>query len=373
VAGSVVLLAGHPGVGKSTLVLQLLDGLIREGRRTLLVSGEESPAQIGLRGRRLGIELHSCRAVSTTSLDEVVWAARRESPDVVVLDSIQTVQSADHEQSAGSVVQVRECAAALTRHAKLTDTTIVLVGHVTKDGQVAGPKTLEHVVDVVLSLENERSGALRLLRPLKNRFGSCDELGVFAMSAGGLEAVEDPSAMLLADRRLEVPGSIVYPSMEGLRPMLVEVQALTTRSNIKPSRRVASGVDGKRLSLIIGVLAERAGLELNECDVFVAAAGGLAVREPAADLALCVALASSKRKVVVDPTTIAVGEIGLSGDVRRVPGIKRRLSEAQRLGFKRAIVPEGVSDPHSGLDLVRVGEVKTALDKAVFERRLRSV
>ena len=366
VPGAVVLLAGDPGIGKSTLVLQMLDGLRGSGRRVLLASGEESLAQVSLRARRLQVAGEELRATATTSIDAVLEAARAERAQVLVVDSIQTLTSPGEPGRAGSVSQVRECTAALVRHAKETATVVVLVGHVTKEGGVAGPKTLEHIVDVVLLLEGERTGALRLLRATKNRFGSCDETGVFTMTDIRLEPVPDPSAMLLADRRPGATGSVVFPGLEGNRPVLVEIQALVCASTLAQPRRVAIGVEARRLSLLTGVLSQHSGLDLGQRDVFVAAAGGLAVREPAADLAIALALYSAATSVAVDPGVVAVGEVGLSGEVRRVPGLQRRLAEAARLRFTHALVSPTADVPRP---LTKVGAVAVSNAFALVPRR----
>jgi DNA repair protein RadA/Sms len=287
VAGGVSLLAGEPGIGKSTLVLQLIDGLVRFGRSALLITGEESIGQVALRATRLGVSRKRFRVAATSSLADVLALAISENPDVLVVDSVQTLENPDLDQSPGSLIQVRECAAALVRYAKARDTCVILVGHVTKEGAVAGPKTLEHIVDSVLALEGERTGTVRLLRATKNRFGSCDETGVFTMGERGLEAVGDPSAMLLADRRKGVSGSVVFCGLEGTRPVLVELQSLVVNGSPPNVRRVPIGVDAKRLALLVGVLHSRAELDLSEKDLFVAAAGGFVIREPAADLPLC--------------------------------------------------------------------------------------
>ena len=363
VRGSAVLLAGEPGIGKSTLVLQLVSTLAEAGRQTLLVSGEESVAQIAGRATRLGVSDARVQVATSSSLEAVVATSAAERVDVLVVDSIQTLADERLEQPAGSMVQVRECAATLTRYAKASGTAVVLVGHVTKEGSVAGPKTLEHVVDVVLSLEGERGGTLRLLRSAKNRFGATDETGVFVMSTKGLDPVGDPSAFLLADRRPGVAGSIVFPSIEGTRPVLVEVQALVDETKIPQPRRVAIGLDGRRLALLAAVLSQT-GVSLGAQDVFVAAAGGLEVREPAADLAMCLALFSAITQVPIDDRTVAVGEIGLSGEVRRVPAIARRLSEARRLGFETAFVPFGYDEQVQGLRLIRVPDIAAAFQQA---------
>lgn len=362
VRGSAVLLAGEPGIGKSTLVLQLLDALARKGAEVLLLSGEESIEQVASRATRLGCAGGSIRTAAATSLSTLLATCTALRPSVVVIDSVQTLVDENLEQGAGSTTQVRECVSSLVRLAKETGITVVLVGHVTKEGSVAGPKTLEHVVDVVLSLDGERSGTLRLLRATKNRFGATDETGVFVMCSNGLEPVADPSALLLEDRREGVPGSVVFPSIEGSRPVLVEVQALVAPSGV--ARRVAIGFDGRRLSVLTGVLSTRADLALGDKDVFVAAAGGLALREPAADLAACLALLSAARDVPLDPGTIAIGEVGLSGEVRGVPSIERRLSEAARMGFTTALVPRRFEGASSRIRIVKAGDIVSAFDAA---------
>jgi len=361
VAGGVSLLAGEPGIGKSTLVLQLIDGLVRSGRRALLITGEESIGQVALRATRLGVSREQFRAAATSSLADVLALATSEDPDVLVVDSVQTLENPDLDQPPGSLIQVRECTAALVRHAKANGTCVILVGHVTKEGAVAGPKTLEHIVDSVLALEGERTGTVRLLRATKNRFGSCDETGVFTMGERGLEAVGDPSAMLLADRRKGVSGSVVFCGLEGTRPVLVELQSLVVDGSPPNVRRVPIGVDAKRLALLVGVLHSRAELNLSDKDLFVAAAGGFVIREPAADLPLCLALNSAARGQSVADDVVAIGEVGLGGEVRRVPGLPRRLAEAARLGFRRALVPRGPTPAVPGLEIIGVTDVGHAL------------
>ena len=364
VPGSVVLLSGDPGIGKSTLVLQMVDGVTRSGGSALLVTGEESLDQVSLRALRIGVAADRLLAAASSSLPEVLAAAAQRRPSVLVVDSIQTLQDPAHESAAGSVVQVRECAASLVKFAKGSGVAVVLIGHVTKEGTVAGPRTLEHLVDAVISLEGERSGTFRLLRALKNRFGSCDEAGVFTMDERGLEGVEDPSAMFLADRLPGVAGSSVFPALEGARPVLIEVQALVTPSSFSQPRRVAIGCDARRLALLIGVLAERGLCGLADRDVFVAAAGGSQIREPAGDLAICLSLLSAASKKPIHYGTLAVGEVGLAGEVRRVPGLQRRIAEAERLGFERAIVPRGTGVGSKRMQVVEVAEVPEALRAA---------
>jgi DNA repair protein RadA/Sms len=359
VMDSVVLLAGEPGIGKSTLVLQLLDAATKSGRPALLCTGEESLAQVSLRAGRLGITGDALRACATTALEEVVAAMRSERPEVLIVDSIQSLVSRDCQGPAGSVAQVRGCTAALVNIAKTTQTMVVLVGHVTKEGAVAGPKTLEHMVDVVLTLDGERSGVVRLLRASKNRFGPCDETGVFVMTGVGLEPVEDPSSMLLADRRAGIPGSVVFPSLDGTRPMLVEIQALATESNLSQPRRVPIGLDPRRVMLVTGAATQHGAVKLAGKDVFVAAAGGITVREPAADLAIAMALRSASTGSPIGPDLVAIGEVGLGGEVRRVPGIERRITEAARLGFSRVLAPRDAC-PRPGIDVVNVLDLSDA-------------
>jgi DNA repair protein RadA/Sms len=357
VPGSVTLLGGEPGIGKSTLLLQLLAWWPGP---TLYISAEESPQQVRLRAERLGAVRPELWLAAETSLAGVIDAIDRTSPGLVVVDSIQTIADRRLTSSPGSVAQVRECAQQLVVEAKRRGVAIVLVGHVTKDGSLAGPRVLEHVVDTVLSFEGERHHALRLLRAVKHRFGSTDELGLFEMTGQGLTGVPDPSQLFLADRRSGVPGSVVVPAMEGQRPLLIEVQALTVPIPPgTPARRNAQGLDGGRLALLLAVLERRAGVRVADQDVYASTVGGVRLVEPGVDLAVALAVASA---VTDHPIAgeIVMGEIGLGGEVRQVSHAKRRLGEAVRMGFTRAIVPAS-SPACEGIDLVRVRTVSDAL------------
>ncbi|CAK9202977.1 unnamed protein product [Sphagnum troendelagicum] len=348
VPGSLILVGGDPGVGKSTLLLQVA-GLIAEGSEThspgpvLYVSGEESVEQISSRADRLNIRSHDLFLFSATDLELVLEAIREVGPKAVILDSIQTVYLAEATGSAGSVSQVRECATAMLRAAKQTGIPIFLVGHVTKSGDIAGPKILEHVVDVVLYMEGERLQSHRLLRVVKNRYGSTDEVGVFSMVEGGMEAVASPSELFLSARDADTKNgaaAAVAVTMEGSRPILLEVQALCSSVGQQPGRRTANGVDGQRLSLLLAVLMKQASLKLGNQDVFINVVGGLQLREPAADVAIAVAICSSYLEKPVDRNMAFIGEIGLGGELRLVGNMERRLAEAFKLGFKSCVVPK---------------------------------
>jgi DNA repair protein RadA/Sms len=360
VQGAVILLAGEPGIGKSTLMLQLLDAVQSTGRKTLLVSGEESLSQVALRAARLGLAATSLRAAASSSVDAIAAAADADRPVLLVVDSIQSLADGELGGHAGAPGQVRESATVLQRVAKTSGTVVVLVGHITKDGSVAGPKTLEHMVDVVITLDGERSGTLRLLRAVKNRFGSCDETGVFLMTESGLAAVPDPSTLLLADRKAGVTGSIVFPCLEGSRPVLVEIQALVSAETSPSPRRVAIGLDARRLTVLTSVVQQRAHVALGDRDVFVAAAGGISVREPAVDVAVAAALFSAASDIPISDGVVAIGEVGLSGELRRVPGIERRLAEAARLGFSAALVPATSNTVESQLRIGAVSDIASA-------------
>jgi DNA repair protein RadA/Sms len=379
VPGSLVLVGGEPGVGKSTLLLQAAAGLAARGPGegwVLYASGEESAAQVRLRASRLGLldgrGGGGVRVVAESEVGRVVDLARSARPSLVIVDSIQTATLDELDGPAGSVGQVRESALRYMELAKGDGIAVVLVGHVTKDGSLAGPKTLEHLVDAVLALEGERSASLRLLRASKNRFGSTEEVGVFEMVEVGLAEVADPARAFLGEHQPGAPGSVVAPTLEGTRPLLVEVQALVAPSGSAMPRRTASGLDPNRLALLIAVLGRRAGVGLGSSDVYANLAGGLAIDEPALDLPLAIALASSQRDRPVTPQTVAVGEVGLLGELRTVPGLERRLREAARLGYVRAIVPRparGALPDVPGLEIVAVPTLREALGAALSTRR----
>ncbi|HVM41724.1 MAG TPA: DNA repair protein RadA [Acidimicrobiia bacterium] len=363
VPASVTLLGGEPGVGKSTLLLQAVAGLAAAGRRCLLVTGEESPPQVRRRAGRLGAAVDGVYLLAETWLPNIHAAVDDLDPHVLVVDSIQTLTNPDLPGAAGSLAQVRECAQSLVTLAKTHGVAVVLVGHVTKDGDLAGPRALEHVVDTVVSLEGDRHHGLRLLRTPKHRFGSTSELGVLEMTSAGLSPVADPSRVFLADRRPGTPGSVVAAVVEGNRPLLVEVQALVTDAVAAIPRRSAQGVESGRLNMLTAVLGRRAAVPVGRSDVYVSVAGGLRVAEPGVDLAVALALTGACRGLVVSPTTVAVGEVGLGGEVRQVAHLERRLAEAARMGFTRALAPP-TCPPVAGLTVVHVGTVSAAVAAA---------
>jgi DNA repair protein RadA/Sms len=341
VPGSMVLVGGEPGVGKSTLLLQVMGHL---GEGCLMVSGEESPRQVALSARRLGIEKAGFRVLSETDVDVIEATILEERPRIVVIDSIQTLYSAELSGAPGGVGQVRECTARLMRLAKSEGISVFLVGHVTKEGSIAGPRVLEHMVDTVLQFEGDRFQAFRILRALKNRFGSTNEVGVFEMTGQGMVEVEDPSAFFLSKREEDVPpGVVTVCLLEGTRPMLVEIESLVVPSPLAVPRRVTNGVDTGRVNMLCAVLSRRAGLSLGDHDVYVNVTGGVRVEEPAADLGVALAIASALRDKPVGKGSACFGEVGLTGDVRFVPGAPRRVDELLKLGFGRIIRPEGMS------------------------------
>ncbi|MCW3491392.1 DNA repair protein RadA [Dethiobacter alkaliphilus] len=363
VPGSLVLIGGDPGIGKSTLVLQAARGLGAAGKKVLYVAGEESPAQLQMRARRLGVtnDILILAETDMTAIEEQVLAIR---PDVVIVDSIQTVYRPELTSAAGSVSQLKEATATWMRLAKNENIAVMIIGHVTKEGQIAGPRLLEHMVDCVLYFEGDRQHLYRILRAVKNRFGSTHEIGLFTMETSGLKEVANPSEWLLSQRPANAPGSVVTASMEGTRPLLVEIQALVTPSRYGGnSRRMATGVDLNRVSLILAVLERHIGLQILDYDVFVNAAGGVRLLEPAVDLAVAASLLSSFRDRPVAADTLFVGEVGLAGEVRGVPHLEQRLHEGARLGFKRAVVPKynvsGLRDG-AGMELVSVSTLDQA-------------
>ncbi|CAN5613047.1 DNA repair protein RadA [soil metagenome] len=365
VPGSLVLIGGEPGIGKSTLLLQAAAHFAATVGPVLYSSGEESEHQIKSRGERLGIERAPLYILAETCLERILEEIARLSPAFIIVDSIQTVFSLRFQSAPGSIGQVRESATQLLFAAKGRNIPTFLVGHVTKDGSLAGPKALEHIVDTVLYFEGEKHHAHRIVRAVKNRFGAVSELGIFEMTAEGLRAVPNPSKLFLAERRESAPGSAVLCCIEGSRPMLVEIQALVSTSSYGNARRMASGIDQNRLSLLLAVLEKRAGVNLVADDVFVNVAGGLSIDEPAADLAILAAIASSVRNRPIKPGTAVFGEVGLAGEVRGISQAVLRVREAGHMGFTHCVLPDGncaPSDAPEGLELVGVKTVSEALD-----------
>ena len=366
VPGSLVLIGGDPGIGKSTLALGIAHRLARTGT-VLYVSGEESVRQTKMRAARLGVESPRLLVLAETDLTQIIAQIAEARPGLVVVDSIQTVYRPELPGAPGSVGQIRECTGDLLRVAKTEGgPAILIVGHVTKEGAIAGPRVLEHMVDTVLYFEGEHHHAYRVLRATKNRFGSTNEIGIFAMSGRGLAEVPDPSALFLSERTSDAPGSAVICALEGTRPLLLEVQALVTRTPFGVPRRTAAGVDYNRTLLLLAVLEKRAGLHLASYDVYVSVAGGVQVGEPAADLGVALAVASSHRERPVEASTVAVGEVGLGGEVRAVSQVARRIGEAAKLGFHRVLLPRanlaGLDDATPGVELIAVKSVAEALD-----------
>ena len=364
VAGSLVLIGGDPGIGKSTLALQVAQGLATH-QTVLYISGEESVRQAKMRAARLGVDAPRLLVLAETDLEEIKGHIAQVGPSLVVIDSIQTVYRRDLPAAPGSVGQIRECTGDLLRVAKADGGPAVLVvGHVTKEGTIAGPRVLEHMVDTVLYFEGERHHAYRLLRVTKNRFGATNEIGIFAMSGRGLVEVSDPSALFLSERPIEAPGSVVVCAVEGSRPLLLEVQALVTRTPFGLPRRTAAGVDTNRMLLLLAVLEKRAGLHLATFDAYVSVAGGVRVDEPAVDLGIALAVASSHRERPVDASTVVVGEVGLGGEVRAVSRIAARVAEAAKLGFRRIVIPQanlaGLEHPR-GIEIAALSDIRQTL------------
>ncbi len=337
--GSITLVGGDPGIGKSTLMLQIVPGLAPN--RILYIAGEESPRQVKLRADRLGVTGEHLLLLPETNIDAILGTAERLQPEVMIVDSIQTVYRPEIESAPGSVSQVRESCAALTRLAKNGGVSIFLIGHVTKEGAIAGPRVLEHMVDTVLQFEGDRHHSYRVLRAVKNRFGSTNEIGIFEMREEGLREVTNPSEVFLSERSYGVSGSTVVASLEGSRPLLLEIQALVAPTSYPQPQRTAAGFDPRRLQLLLAVLEKRLDLKLGTRDTFINVAGGVKIDEPAADLAVMVAVVSSLKDIPADSKTVVVGEVGLGGEVRTVSQIERRIQEAAKLGFERIVVPKG--------------------------------
>jgi DNA repair protein RadA/Sms len=366
VRGSLVLIGGDPGIGKSTLLLQAAAGLsyghTAEQHPVLYVSGEESASQLRMRGDRLGVHSQHVYIFTETSMELIREQVTRLQPRVLVIDSIQTVFTADLSSAPGSVSQVRESTAHLMTLAKTLDVPVMIIGHVTKEGAIAGPRVLEHMVDTVLYFEGERHHAYRILRAVKNRFGPTNEIGMFEMRQTGFAEVENPSELLLAERPQQASGSVVVASMEGTRPLLVELQALSSPSGLGMPRRVANGVDHQRVALLLAVLEKRFGLPLQAHDVYVNVVGGLSLEEPAIDLGVVVAVVSSLRDVVLDPHLVVLGEVGLTGEVRAVGQVEARLREAAKLGFRRCLLPQANCQPASDAIAIELCGVRTVAE-----------
>lgn len=363
VHGSLVLVGGAPGIGKSTLMLQICDNLCRFSK-VLYVSGEESERQIKLRAQRLGVQSDALYLLSETNLEDISAVVEQIKPDILIVDSIQTVYNGDSGASPGSVAQVKECTMTLMHLAKGMGVTVFVVGHINKEGSLAGPKVLEHMVDCVLHFEGEEHNSYRILRAAKNRFGATNEIGVFEMGDQGLSEVPNPSEALLSGRPKDTPGSCVTCVMEGARPVLAEVQALLTPSGYGTSRRSSNGFDYNRAMMILAVLEKRGGLMVSNCDFYVNVIGGLTVSEPAADLSLIIALASSFRDKPVPYDLAAIGEVGLTGELRAVHALNQRLSEVRRLGFTKCLIPtknSGKLIAPEGLDLIKVSNIRQAI------------
>lgn len=361
VPGSVTLVGGEPGIGKSTLLLQAAAGVAQTGRRALYLTAEESAAQVRGRAGRLGALPPELWLASDTDLPTVLGHLDAVDPAVVVIDSIQTVHDPDLSSAPGSVAQVRECAHRLVLEARARGAAVVLVGHVTKDGGLAGPRVLEHLVDTVLSFEGDRHHALRLLRAVKHRYGGTGELGVFEMTDRGLVGVDDPSALFLADRRAGEAGSVVVPVLDGGRPLMVEVQALLATTSLPTPRRQAQGIDSGRLGMLLAVLEQRAGVSVAGKDVWVTVAGGVKAVEPAIDLGIALAVASAVTEVAVPADVVVCGEVGLAGELRQVGRLDRRMAEAARLGFGRIVVPTSAPDPPAGCRALRAAGLREAI------------
>jgi DNA repair protein RadA/Sms len=363
VPGSLILLGGDPGIGKSTLILEVASSV----PDTLYISGEESERQIQMRAERLGIK-NGLLLASETNVDSAIATILAQRPKLAVIDSIQTMYSPDVPGTPGSVSQLSLCASKLMNAAKENHIAIIIIGHVTKEGNIAGPRVLEHLVDVVLYLEGDRFGSFRVLRGIKNRFGSTNETGIFEMTGKGMEPVKNPSEMMISERAHGAPGSVIFPAMEGTRPLLVEIQALTSPTTFGYPKRTASGFDLNRLNLLTAVLTKRGGLNLTTADIYLNIAGGISVREPAADLAVILSIASAFKGKNIPEDLIIFGEVGLAGEVRSVNNIDKRLAEAAKLGFKKAVIPKTRGNALTkieGLNIFQVSSVREALESTL--------
>jgi DNA repair protein RadA/Sms len=357
--GSVTLLGGDPGIGKSTLVMQA-SSLIKE--KVLYVTGEESERQIKIRAKRLNLKSENFYVLAETNMSPILSAMNKLSPEVVIIDSIQTVYRNELENSPGTITQIRECTSLLMEEAKKKHYCIIIVGHVTKEGFIAGPKILEHIVDTVIQFEGESNHSFRILRALKNRFGNTNEIGIFEMHEEGLTEVKNPSELFLSEREREAPGSVVTASMEGTRPLLLEVQALVTPSNYGYPQRVTTGFDQRRLSILLAVLEKRGNFRLSANNVFLNMAGGVRISETAVDLAVCCSIASSLLDKVVNNQTVVIGEVGLGGEIRSVGHIEKRIQEAEKLGFKLVIIPK-----NNAKNVKKGGSVKIVVVETLME------
>lgn len=364
VQGSLVLIAGDPGIGKSTILLQSSGELCKQDKKVLYVSAEESASQIKLRADRLNISHDNLYIYPQTNFESIKYQIQNERPDIVVIDSIQAIYSTDVQSSAGSVSQIRECCNALMQIAKQENITIIVIGHVTKEGNIAGPKVLEHMVDTVIQFEGDKYKSYRILRAVKNRFGNTSEVGIFEMGEHGLTEVINPSELFLKEyNQSQATGSVIIVTNEGTRPMLVEIQALVGTTPYPSPRRVTNGVDLSRVLQILAVLEKRVGMNLSKQDVYVNVIGGIDIQEPAADLGIALAVATCARDVVIDPHTAIVGEVGLSGEIRAVNNIEKRIREVQKLGFKKIIIPYSnkIDEQFEGIQIVRVKRIIEAI------------
>ena len=364
--GSVILLGGDPGIGKSTLAMQAASAIGMDSHnikeKVLYVTGEESSKQIKIRASRLKISSENFYVLAETDLNTIIAAINNLSPSVVVIDSIQTMHRSEYENSAGTITQIRECASLLIEQAKKKHYSVIIVGHVTKEGMIAGPKILEHMVDTVIQFEGESHHTFRILRAQKNRFGSTNEIGIFEMYENGLQEVKNPSELFLSEREKEISGSVITSSMEGTRPILLEVQALVTPSNYGNPQRVATGFDYRRLSILLAVLEKRAGYRLSANNVFLNMAGGVKIDEPAIDLAVCCSIASSLLDKAANNQTVIIGEVGLSGEVRSVGNIEKRIQEAEKLGFDKIIIPKNNMKGLKNNGPIKITGVENLLD-----------